>query len=308
MTVEKITLIVNPKAGMDRKRLMPEDVVPAFKTEDNEITVRLTQRAGHAAEIAKECAPESDAIVCCGGDGTFNEVVNGVIEAGADIPLVYIPCGSTNDFANTLGIPGTPAEVAAMYRAGSVYAYDVGVLNGRAYTYVVSFGVAASLSYTTPQKFKNLFGHAAYMINGFVIHAIPILATLKPAKLKIEYDEGTLEGNFYFGAVSNTTKVAGLLNFDTCGVKLDDGKLEVILVKDVNAFNAVPIFRRIRRQDYSGDNLIMFKTEKLKITSEAPLDWTLDGEECKAGLVSDIGVLKRRIRVVSAKTDLLSAE
>ena len=306
--MKKYVLIVNPKAGMNRRRLGAADVIPSFEDPDVEIIEKTTLRAGHATEIAMQWAGKCDAIICCGGDGTYNEVVNGLIKSGSEIktPVIYLPCGSTNDFANTLKLPMTPSDAAGLLRAGSMHDIDVGSIDNTQFTYVASFGIGTALSYSTSQKAKNLIGYPAYIINGFVLHFFPIITNLKATHMKIETDDGRqFEGDYYVGFISNTLKVSGMFNFDTLGVKLDDGLFEVMLVENINAANVVPLFRQVLKKNFDYDNITMFKTSGLKITTPEPVSWSIDGERYDSDKNCEIKVLPRAVRLVSGDSELL---
>ena len=202
--------------------------------------------------------------------------------------------GSTNDLANTLGIPTELGASADLIQSGKKNSYDLGTLNGRYFTYIASFGIATDLSYSTPQKLKNIFGHAAYMINGFVVRFIPMLFGFKPIHMKIEYDEGVVEDDFYFGSISNSTSVAGLFKFDHQDVKLNDGYLELFMVKGLKRnIDALKMLKKAIAQDYDGVQMMIVKTKKVKITCNQDVPWTLDGEfgglhrDCELEVVHD---------------------
>lgn len=303
--MKNVLMIINPCAGKNSKRINTGDIVKAFRTRDVECFEKTTTCRGDATQIAKKYADSYDAVICCGGDGTYNEVINGMMLSGADVPLIYIPYGSTNDFANTLGLRGDPEETARMYVDGMINSFDVGKFNDRYFSYVASFGVGTEISYGTSQKVKNIMGHAAYIINGFVVHIIPILAHLKPIHMRIEHDGEVLDDKFLFGAVSNTNEVSGIFKFDKCGIKMNDGLFEVLLVRNLNVAGVLSAFGKLLRQDYTGDQIMMFKTDSLKITTEEDVPWTLDGEYGGSHKEMEIGVCHNAINVVSPKNRFL---
>ena len=298
--MKKVLMIINPRAGKNSKRVNTGEIVKAFREFDIECFEKTTTAPGDATIFAKEYAKDFDAVACCGGDGTYNEVLNGLLQAGIDVPIIYMPYGSTNDFANTLGLRRDPKEAARMYVEDMSNRYDIGTFNDKFFSYVASFGLATEIAYSTPQKLKNMLGHTAYMINGFVIKLIPMLKNLKPVHMKIEYDGGVIEDDFIFGAVGNTNEISGLFKLDKCGVKMNDGVLEVILVKKLNVIKDAPvIFAKMLQQDYSHEKIEMFKTTKLKITCSDNVPWTLDGEFGGIQNNVDIGVKKQAVEVVS---------
>ena len=115
---KKLLMIVNPVAGTKRLRPHLLDVISVFSTGGFATTVMVTGRRGDAAAFAAH-GGDFDRIVCCGGDGTLNETICGMLNAGVTIPLGYIPCGSTNDFASSIGIP-TDIKKAAHAVANSM--------------------------------------------------------------------------------------------------------------------------------------------------------------------------------------------
>lgn len=279
MQGKKVLLIVNPCAGKNSKRASAQDIISKLSSENYDFEVRETQRQGHATEIVKEIGSDFDMIICCGGDGTLNETINGLLTLDRKIPIGYIPSGSTNDLAVTLGIPAKVDKAAEMIEKGKMNGYDVGSLNGRYFNYVASFGLGVELSYSTPQALKNILGHAAYMINGFVINLIPMIKNLKPVHMKIEYDGGVLDDDFYFGSFSNSTSVAGIFKLKGSDVKLNDGYFELLLVRGLKKnTEAFSMLGKIIRQEYDGEKIMLIKSKKVKITCDKKTPWTIDGE------------------------------
>ena len=257
--------------------------------------------------IARDFAEGHDLVICCGGDGTLNETINGLMSAGANIPIGYLPMGSTNDLAVTLGIPTKLNEAAELIASGHTNGYDVGDYNGHQFSYVACFGPGTKISYSTPQKMKNLLGYSAYMINGFFLHLISALADVKPRHIKIEYDGNVLEDDFYFGSFSNSTSVAGLFKFDKDDVKLDDGLFELLLVRKLsNPLAAFNMLHRIMKRDFDGDSLIYIKASEVKLTFEKPEIWTLDGECGGEATQVDLKVLHRAVNIFSPENPMFS--
>lgn len=277
MSGKKALLIINPCSGVDRKRVGALEIINKLSSANFDFDVETTKCQGDATTIVKEKGNNFDVVICCGGDGTLNETINGVLKLDKRVPVGYIPSGSTNDLASTLGIPVGVGPATNMILNGKTNGYDVGLFQGRYFNYIASFGAATDLSYTTPQKWKNLFGHNAYVFYGVGIRLIPMLAGFRPTYMKIEYDGGVIEDKFYFGAISNTTSVAGVFKYDN--IKLNDGYFELLLVRGLKSnLDAFGILNKVIRKDYSGDNIIFTKTKKVKITCDQKVPWTLDGE------------------------------
>ncbi len=302
---KKALLIVNPKSGKDRTRANPMNVVDRLSSAGYVFTVRNTTCAGDATNIVKECGPEHDIIVCCGGDGTLNEVINGVMQLDKRVKVGYIPMGSTNDLANTMGIPSDLDKAANLICEGRTNGYDIGMFNNKFYTYIASFGTGVDMSYTTPQILKNLFGHGGYMINAFVLKLGHNIRNIKPIHARFEYDGGVIDDHFFLGAVSNSTSVAGIFKFNEDDVKLDDGVFEVLLVRKIkNVADAFAMLGKIARRNYDGDSLIYLKTKSAKFTFDEPIPWTLDGEF--GGEVQDvhINILPKALEIFSTENKM----
>lgn len=303
--MKSVLIIVNPCAGKDSKRISASDVIKAFNNYGVDCFEKTTTGHGDAVEIVREYASDFDAVVCCGGDGTYNEVINGMMECEKRVPVVYLPCGSTNDFARSLGISSDPETAAKMFVDNVVHQFDIGAFNEKYFTYVAAFGIGTSFSYNTSQKFKNKLGHSAYIIDGMLLNIVSVVKNLKAYRMRIEYDDGVLEDDFYFGAVANTNKIAGLFKLDNFNVKMNDGLFEVLLVKKSNAMGLFKVFLKALRQDYSDNDVEFIRTNKLKITATEPVDWTIDGEF--AGSLTDIDIenCSNAISLVTPESDFL---
>lgn len=276
---KKVLLVINPCAGKNSKRVGALDIMNRLSSADFDFEVRNTRCQGDATTIVKEIGENYDMVICCGGDGTLNEAVNGLMKLNKRIPIGYIPSGSTNDLAATLGIPTKIDEAAELILSEKLNSYDVGEFNGRFFNYVASFGLGVEVSYSTPQAMKNLLGHWAYMINAFVLKLIPMLSHLKPVHMKVEYDGNELEDDFYFGSFSNSTSVAGLFKFNQDEVKLNDGCFELLLVRGLKRKSeAFSMLGKIIRQEYDGERIMLIKAKNVKITCDEEIPWTLDGE------------------------------
>ncbi len=282
-------LIYNPRAGKNLGRPKPKEILNSFGPDAAKIHVAVTAYPGHAREIAAHEGNRYDMVVCCGGDGTLNEVIGGLPEAGPRPKIGYIPMGSTNDLANNLGIPSAMPAAVDMIRRGESRGYDVGSFNDRCFTYIASFGPGVSVSYATPQRVKNVLGYSAYMINGFGLQLIPTMKALKPKHIRVEYDGNTLEDDFYFGTVSNTLSAAGMFRFRKDEVRFNDGKFEVVLIRRIRTpLQIFSLLKKMRRHEYDGETLVHFQASKLRFLFEKPENWTLDGE-C-SGPVDDVRI------------------
>ena len=275
----KTLLIYNPRAGRSAARPSLAEIVGLLQPSFGEITVMTTLHPGHARELAQTRGSGYDTVICCGGDGTLNEVISGLLAAGAGAKVGYIPIGSTNDLARNIGIPTDLQQVVWLLSRGEKRGYDIGRFNDRFFTYFASFGPGVSVSYSTPQRMKNILGYSAYMINGFVFHVIPTLQQVKPKHIKVTYDGHLIEDDFYFGAVSNAYSVAGIFKYNESDVRFNDGKFEVMLVRRLRrATQIFPMLHKMRHRDYDGKSLIYLQAHEIRFEFSEPVPWTLDGE------------------------------
>ena len=309
MEKKKVLLIVNPRSGRNKSRAAAFDIVNRFNPAEYDFTVKTTTCQGDATNIVKECIADNDMVVCCGGDGTFNETINGVMQLSKRVPIGYIPAGSTNDLACTIGLPTEIDEATEIIKKGDTNAYDIGLFNNKFFSYVASFGAASNLSYSTPQGLKNALGHSAYLLNGLVINLIPTLKSVKPIHIKIEYDGKVMEDDFFFGSISNSTSVGGIFKFNKEDVKLDDGKFEVLLVRGLkNPLQAFGLLGKIQKKEYDGVKIIHFKASTLKLTFAQPKPWTLDGEYGGEHKEVRFAALNKAIDIVSGPNDMFTGD
>ena len=298
--MNKVLVILNPRAGKNSSRKSQDDVIRAFKDYGFEVTEKVTTCVGDATEIVKHNIEGHNLVACCGGDGTFNETMNGVIAANTQVPIMYIPMGTTNDLANTIGVTNDINSQIELFLNGNINSYDVGKFNDRHFSYVASFGVGSDASYRTSQKWKNRLGYLAYLLDGFVFGLPHQIKNLKPHHIVIETEDNVIDDNFYFGAVSNSNEVAGLFKFEKQGIKLNDGIFEVILVKKVRGvLDAFRLIKKIRDEDYDGVQVINFKAKEVKMHFDEDLPWTLDGEFGGKHTEVEIDLLHDRVNLVS---------
>lgn len=275
--MKRLMLIVNPCAGKRTAKKTLLQLTALFSKNGYEVTVFPTFRSGDAAVLAETRAKGFDLIITLGGDGTLHETVTGLMRAGGKLPpLGFIPGGTTNDYAKGLKLTGSPLSVAKKILRGDPKRLDVGLFGkDRYFTYIAAFGAFTSVSYKTPQKKKNLLGHLAYIIEG-----IKELHTMHSYHLNIKTEDLTLEGDFIFGAATNALSVAGLVSLNPAVVGFDDGLFEVMLIKTPkNPGDVHRILKNLKKGDYDGDEILFFKAKKLMVTSDIPMEFTLDGED-----------------------------
>ena len=269
-----LLFIVNPRAGRTRSMAPLFDAVARFCEAGYLVSVRYTACAGHAAELVEELGSQFDRIVCCGGDGTLNEAVRGVMTLSSPPPLGYIPGGSPNDFAASLTLPSDPLQAAQHIIDSEGRRLDVGTYNDRPFVYVASFGAFTRASYTAPQSIKNDLGHLAYILQG-----VRDLSTLRPYRATVTTEEEIFDGEFLFGAVTNATSVGGLMKLQKEQVVLDDGLFELLLIPNpTNALELQELIRCLVLQDFTGSGVVFRHVPAVTVETPEGFPWTLDGE------------------------------
>ncbi len=276
----KALIIINPKAGRKKDYHAAEFLRRALRQHRYESHILMTTAPGNAERIISSRADQYDLIICSGGDGTLNEVVNGLKSIHHPPPLSYIPSGTTNDFARGLGLSKDYRHAVNSIFADSRQSIDVGSANGRRFIYSATFGAFVSSSYLTPQKMKNRLGRLAYLIE-----CIRELPSVKPYHMTITDDRGcTVCGEYAFGAVSNATSIGGFLHYSHSQVDFSDGLHEVLLIrypKNISELSAV--IRSLVAGDYHANGIERFKSSGLRFICDDMPDWALDGEKFSSG-------------------------
>ena len=286
-----LLFIVNPRAGRTRSTAPLFDAVAHFCASGYLVDLRLTQAREDATRLARELGGKFDAVVCCGGDGTLNETVTGLMDLQSPPPLGYIPAGSTNDFAASLHLPDQPLEAARIITASGGRPLDVGSFNGRPFIYVASFGAFTRASYSAPQNVKNDLGHLAYILEG-----VKDLSTLRPYRASVATEEECFDGEFLFGAVTNATSVGGLVKLKEDQVCLDDGLFELLLIPNPKSIADLQgLARSLLLQDFTGGGVIFRHVHTLTVQTPEDLPWALDGEFDPGGAQVEIRNLHRRL-------------
>lgn len=294
--MKKLLFVLNPRSGKELIRIRLLDILDLFIKRGYELSVHVTQRQGDALSVVENRAKDCDLVICSGGDGTLNEVVSGLMTLPLEKrpALGYIPSGSTNDFASSLGLKKRMMIAAEDAVDGTDFAVDVGRLDcGKYFVYVAAFGAFTEVSYSTPQEVKNLLGHQAYMLE-----AIKRVTALKSYRMKFQWDEGELEEDFILGMVTNTISIGGFKGLVGLDVALDDGEFEVLLIRRPRTpRDLADIASYLILREGENDCVSHFRTKRVRITSQEAVDWTLDGEFGGSFQELSIENLQRAVRI-----------
>lgn len=271
----KCMLIYNPNAGKGKVKSSLHTIIDGFFQNGDLVTCFPTAYKDHACELVKTYGNAFDLLICCGGDGTLNEVINGLSSLKSPIPLAYIPSGTVNDFANTLKLSANPKKALEAFMSNNSFACDICTFNERCFTYVAAFGAFTEVSYRTPQATKNLLGRAAYFLEG--LKQLPNITTYH---MRITGADRIIDDNFVFGAITNARSIAGFQSINTKYAQLDDGEFEVLLIRiPQNPLDLQIIIAALLKQEINEKFMEFFTAQSLLIESDPKATWTLDGEE-----------------------------
>lgn len=272
--MKKMLFIMNPCSGTRKANKVLADILSIFNRADYTVEVYMTACRGDATRVAREKADQFDVIVCCGGDGTFNETVHGMLELGLTAPIGYIPAGSTNDFASSMKLSASIMQAARDVIEGEPVAYDVGKFGERYFSYTASFGAFTRASYATPQSIKNALGHTAYLLEG-----IQEISQIRKEHVRMELDGRVVEDDFLFGAICNSTSLGGILTLDPKRVDMGDGLLEILLVRaPQNLTEISECIQAVQNQTFNCSMITFCSTPTVRVYASPEMPWTLDGE------------------------------
>lgn len=295
MNSKNALVILNPKAGMKKSKKALFEIVDRLSCEGYRVLVQTTTQPGDGTRFTLEYGKNQDLIVCCGGDGTLNEVLNGIHQGGFQTPLGYVPAGTTNDFARTLNLPHKVEKCMDLIMGGYPRACDLGKFNERNFSYIASLGAFTNVSYSTPQKLKNALGHSAYVFEG-----IKEIGNITPFKGTIQTDKETYEGEFVFGSISNTSSIGGLFRLKKIDVRLDDGEFELMLIRNPKNLKALGgILDGLASGKYDPRYVVFTHIKSAEIHLEQPMPWTLDGESGGEQTDIKIEVLPRAFNLLN---------
>jgi diacylglycerol kinase (ATP) len=298
--IKRTRFIYNPSAGRETLRRKLPDILQRLERGGYETSTIATQQTGDARRAATEAAQRGfDVVIAAGGDGTLNEVADGLAQWERRPILGIMPLGTTNDVARALGIPRVWEEAINVIVAGHVQAIDVGVMNKQLFLNVVGGGSLTELTYEAPSKLKTLLGQLAYYIKGF-----EKLPTLHPTPMRLHAAEMQINEELMLFLVANTRSIGGFHKLLPTAL-WDDGYLDVLCLRKCNLADFVRLVSRvIRGEEVHDELLIHFRTKHVEVSSPKPVRLNIDGEY-GGDLPCRIHVLPQHLHVFMAKTALL---
>lgn len=271
---KKMLLVYNPKSGQQEFQLNLSQVVDAFTRAGYLVTTYPTQAVRDAYEVTLAHSGEYDCLVCSGGDGTLNETIDALMLCESRPVFGYIPSGTTNDFATSLGLPRDVLKAAEVVIGGEARPLDIGQFGGEYFSYVAAFGLFTDVSYGTPQGMKNALGHFAYLMEG-----VKRLGSIRSYRCTIKVGAEVIEDDFLLGMVSNSLSIGGFKLREAVNVKMDDGLFEVVLLrKPKNFIDLQNVIASLLNQELYTESLVLRRASEVSVLSQEPISWTLDGE------------------------------
>ncbi len=296
-------LIYNSRAGKGSFLTRLPEVIDMFVKGGFRVEVYPTQAAGDAIEKVSHIPGYISLVVAAGGDGTLDEVVTGLLKSGRDVPLGYIPVGSTNDYAASLKLSFNVLEAVGDILGGEPQAVDMGEFNNEIFVYVAAFGAFTDVSYDTNQDMKNLFGHIAYIMEG-----VRRIGDIKSYDLRVEVDGELHEGSYIYGMVTNSVSVGGFKGITGKNVLMDDGVFEVLLIHTPkNVLELQEIVTTLLSGNMDSSLIEFYRTDQVRFWSKEEISWTMDGEYGGAHSYVDIRNRHQCVRIImdGDKSDVL---
>lgn len=289
MPRKKLLLVYNPFSGKGGITRALHEIISIFTADGFDVTAHPTSRSGEGRDFIAEYAEEYDLVCSSGGDGMLHELFEGMKSHSRDIPCGYLPAGTMNDFAASIGLPLSLTEAADTIVRGNFKRVDAGMFNNERFAYVAAFGAFSEISYSTDQQLKSVFGSFAYFIEGVKLFDLNYFSD-QSAHLRITANGKTVEGDFVFGMAGNTLSVAGMTKLVPEGAAMDDGLLDCLFIRTPRHLSDLEKIRAAaQNEQLDNGSIIRIRTEKLLIESDRPLSWDLDGEfggECDRAEIS----------------------
>lgn len=288
----KILFIINPISGVGKKNIIPPLIEEHIPSDQFETEIAYTQHRGHGKELAKQEAKNFDAIVAVGGDGSMNEIGSSLVNTNCALGI--IPTGSGNGLARHLNIPLKLDKAIQRIAAFEKRTMDVGQVNNDYFFATCGFGFDAHIARRFDEYHKRGF-------LSYIKLVISEYGQYQPKSFFIQVGEQALENDFIMLSVANATQFGNNFIVSPHSV-VDDGKLEIVMIKRFKMRSSLPVIRRffngtIDRSDYF-DELSLTSKASIRISGEESVDYHLDGEPKKGNSIFEVSVLKNALHVI----------
>jgi diacylglycerol kinase (ATP) len=273
--MKRARVIYNPTSGRESFKKELPNVLERLEIAGYEASAHATTGEDDAMEAAKIAVERKfDLIVAVGGDGTINEVINGIAEQEYRPKLGLIPAGTTNDFARALHIPRDIKKAVDVILQGTPKYLDVGKVNDQYFINIAGGGKLTELTYDVPSKLKTMIGQLAYYVKG-----IEMLPSLKPIHTKIICDgEMVIDEDIMLFLIANTNSVGGFEKLAP-DAKMDDGYFDIIILRETNLAEFIRLVTMALRGTHLEDDLVIYKQARhIEVTTDEKMQLNIDGE------------------------------
>lgn len=301
--MKRARIIYNPTSGREAIRRDLVDILDVYEEAGYETSAFATTPELNSAMTEAKRAAEAgfDLLVAAGGDGTINEVVNGIAPLDKRPMLAIIPAGTTNDYARALSIPREdPLAAAKVILKGKAAKMDIGQANDSYFINIAAGGSLSELTYSVPSKLKSMYGYLAYVVKG-----AEMLTSIKPMDIHVKYDDGEFKGKSAMFFLALTNSVGGFEQI-VPDAKLDDGKFTLLIVKTTKFAEILNLITEVLMGKHvNNPKLIYVKSEKVEVSSTKndKIMINLDGEYGGDAPVTFINH-KQHIKIVANVDDI----
>ncbi|GEN46195.1 diacylglycerol kinase [Alkalibacillus haloalkaliphilus] len=267
-------VIYNPTSGREAMKKALPDVLIRLEEAGYEASAHATTGEGCAADAAAlACERQFDLIVAAGGDGTVNEVVDGMAKQPYRPKLGIIPMGTTNDFARAIKVPRDVEQAMDIIIDGQAKKLDIGKVNGHHFMNIAGGGKITELTYEVPSKLKTALGQLAYYLKG-----VEMLPSIRPTHARIEYDGEVFEGDIMLFLIANTNSIGGFEKLAP-NAEMNDGYFDLLILKSTNIAEFIMLANKALKGNHiHDDNIIYTHAKKVTVEAEEDVQVNLDGE------------------------------
>lgn len=294
----KYLLIINPSAGGGKARKSIVKIKEFFKKNNANLVVRQTSEAKEATKIARRSRRKYDIIIAGGGDGTVNEVINGIVRHR--IPLKkyrvmmgIIPFGTENVLAREFSIPSDPIEACKVILKGKSQLIDLGKAKRRYFVLMCGIGFDAQVASKVGGWLKKILGTHA-----FTLTVAKELLLYNPSELTIRIKDKKIKG--YYAVVSNAKYYGGGLRLSSSYTNIKDGLLDVCVLKNKDLLSMLRyIFSAYKTKLHKEPDVKYYKAKRVRIKSKEPMLVHVDAEV--------VGKTPVTVKIVPKVLDLIVA-
>jgi diacylglycerol kinase (ATP) len=274
--MQRIKIIVNPSSGRRIVQNKLEGIQTLLLEKGYTLSRNSTKKKDDAKRFAMDaCNEDWDLIIACGGDGTINEVISGVVESSNKVPIAILAAGTVNDFANAMKYPKEIESFVRMIENEHTQLVDVGKVNDRYFINVAAGGLMANIAHKAEVDLKTLFGKMGYYFEA--LRELPS-QNLNGYDIRVESEEFSYDGKMLLYLISNSQSIGGVKKAAP-KAEVSDGLLDVMFLKEVTFQDVMEILIKLQNgQHIENSKVEYFKTKKVSLHSDVKLEIDIDGE------------------------------